>query len=82
MGGKESSEAPSGLALHIELCTEPDTFELWCLVSEMGNIHSDGVGEQAFLRLRLVNQAGLKVQFLWLFPIPQQICHSSKWLSG
>lgn len=61
MRGEGSTEALSGPALHIELCTEPDTFELWCLVSEMGNIHSNGVGEQAFLRLRLGNQAGLRV---------------------
>lgn len=62
MRGEGSSEAPSGPALHIELRTE------LCRVSEMGDIHPDDVGEQAFLKLRLGNRAGLKVQFLWSFP--------------
>lgn len=37
MRSEGSSEDPSGLALHIEPCIEPDTFEPRCLVSEMGS---------------------------------------------
>lgn len=67
MRSEGSFEDPSGLALHIEPCMEPETFKPRCLVSEMDN-------KQTVCVNRLWNQVGLEVQLLWPFPSEYVIC--------